>query len=69
MQAFNINKAEAQKILQIKSEAEYKILRESFNLYEKSLEILTTSITTEQAGLCGIFSSKEIHGRWFGDKR
>ena len=25
MQAFNINKAEAQKILQIKSEAEYRI--------------------------------------------
>ena len=36
MQAFNINKAEAQKILQIKSEAEYKILRESFNLYKKN---------------------------------
>ena len=29
MQAFNINKAEAQKIQQIKSEAEYKILKVS----------------------------------------
>ena len=31
MQAFNINKAEAQKIQQIKSEAEYKILKVSIS--------------------------------------